>query len=375
MATNKIFSYEVEGDGIPVDMTRDEFVRFQTLVSQISGPLRTRTVTLVFSLLLGGSLLLPELLLWWRGDQPDFMLMAVVLLTIGASLVLWAVTPLFHVRRAEKQYDSAIEAGQSYFGLLRIYDDRLEKAKPDYSLTIPFGQQAMLIEDATMFVLMNRARQAIIIPARCITAEQAQSIRAAADNRMPPSNRRFVSRLEPLGQPALLPPSTEGEVLFVDTIRYTPEEYTVVAKELTTQQFWRRAPLLCSLCVLVALAFGWDGQNLLPVLGWFAGAAAVLTLFNLVLPLRRIQKMAPHMRTEQLSVRVTVDYRGVRLLKDNQGEGSMPWSAVKHVYDAESFVKFAGKQEFYLPKRCIPDLETFSADIDRYMNIDRLVGK
>ncbi len=366
MATKHLFSYEIAGDGTPMDLTRDEFVRFQSLMSGVGGPLRTRSMMLVFSLLLGGGILLPELILWRQGRQPDVLLIAVVLLTVGVSLLLWAATPLYIKRKAEKLYDQSIEAGQSYYGLVRIYDDRVEKAKPDYTVIVPYRELALFIEDAQVMVLLNRQRQAVVIPARCVTPEQAEAIRAGVE-RLPTANRRFCSRLIPLGQPATLPPPVEGELLYEGTVQYRPEEYVVVAKELTIQQFWRRAPLLCAMSMLGALAFGWDGQSIWPCVALFVLIGGVLTLFNLVLPLRRVSSVAPHMRAEQLSVRVTVDHRGLRLLKEDQGEGSMPWSAIAHVYDAEPFVKFSGKQEFCLPKRCIEDLDTFSADIDRYM--------
>lgn len=367
MATNKIFSYEVTGDGTPMDLTREEFARFQSLLSSISGPMRTRNVSLIFSLLLGAGVLVPELILWRQGQQPDVLLLAAMLLLVGMSLVLWGITPPYITKKAEKLYDLTTEAGQSFYGLVRIYPDRVEKAKPDYTVVIPFNEQALFIEDAGMLVFLNKQRQAIVLPARCLTPAQADILRAGAEL-LPPANRRFVSRLVPQGQAALLPPPTEGELLYEDTIRYTPEEYVVVAKDQTQRLFWRRVPLFCIISMMLALTFGWNDQSMWQCVALFALSGGVLTFFNLVLPLRRVTLMAPHMRGEQLSVRVTVDYRGLRLLKENQGEGSMPWSAIKHVYDADTFVRFSGKQEFFLPKRCIPDLDTFSADIDRYMH-------
>ena len=353
-----------------IDLNKDEFVAFRLLMARLMGPLRQRIPTLVVSLfcfvMLAGYAVFEWLAGWVVSPDP--------VLLVGAALVL-IPTPVFafylpyRIRRmAEKQYDRSVESGMDFFGELVVYPDRIEKAGPVLTTGIRIDERLTFIETPDLMLFYSpQSPAAIVIPARCATDEMACAVREAMLP-LPPYRRRFLGRIQPKGEPVTPPPpKAKPEELWVATFTYTAEEYTAMLKTIIQQHFWRMAPLLAVTSMMGALAFGYDGESLVPCIGYFVAFMALLILVNLVLPLSRIKRQVESLSAHDTTVQVRMDTMALHLKLPKGAQNMVLWCDVDHVYEREDSVEIVHNKHasLYIPKRCIDDLDALDAVIQR----------
>ena len=352
-----------------VDLNREEFISFRMLTARLMGPLRQRIPTLVVSALCFVMLVGFALVEWLSGavPSPDPVLLTGGVLVLIPALIIWLYVP-YHLRRtAEKQYDRSVESGMDYFGEMTVYPDCIEKASNAITARLRIDERMLFIETADMMVITAIGSPSIVLPARCLTDEMARAVRQAVE-KLPPRNRRFLGRVIPRGE-AVIPsePRPKPEELWVSTFTYTAEEYAVVVKGMIQQHFWRMAPLLASVAMMASIAFGYNGESLLPCIGYFVIFIALLIVFNLVLPLHRVKGQIAGLSAHDLTVQVRMDTMALRMKLPKGAENFVLWCDVDHVYEREDFVEIVHnkKASLFIPKRCIPDLDAFDTLIKR----------
>ena len=151
------------------------------------------------------------------------------------------------------------------------------------------------------------------------------------------------------------------------TFTYTPAEYATVLRGIIHQHFWRLAPLLAVVSMMGAVAFGYNGESLIPCIGYFVAFMAVLMVVNLVLPLRRVKHQSESLSAHDLTLQVRLDTMALRTKLPRGGENWVLWCDVNHVYEREDCVEVVHNKRasLFIPKRCIPDLEAFDTAIKR----------
>ncbi len=352
-----------------VDLNREEFIAFRMLTARILGPLRQRIPTLIVSifcfLVLGGYAIYE----WQSGvtAYPDPVLVVGALLALIPGLILWIYVPWRLKAQAGKQYDRSVQAGMDFCGELVIYPDCIEKESGTVTAGVRLDERALFIETADMMVITAIGSPAIVLPARCLTEEMARAVRQAAE-RIPARNHRFIARVKAGGEVVAPPkPKAKPEELWVQTFTYTAEEYAVVLKGILQQHFWRMAPLLAAVSMLGALAFGYDGESVTSCIVYFVVFILLLVLFNLILPLRRIQTQTESLSAHDLTMQVRLDTMMIHQKLPKGGENWVLWCDVDHVYEREEFVEIVHnkKASLFIPKRCIPDLDAFDAIVKR----------
>ena len=352
-----------------VDLNREEFVAFRMLTARLMGPLRQRIPTVIVSALCFLMLVGYALVEWWCGavPSPDPVLLVGGVLVLIPALIIWLYVP-FHLRRtAEKQFDRSVESGMDYFGELTVYPDRIEKAGNAVTAYVRIDERMLFIETPEMMVVTNIGSPAIVLPARCLTDEMARAVRQAVE-KLPPRNRRFLGRVIPRGEEVVKPePKAKPEELWVNTFTYTAAEYAVVVKGMIQQNFWRMSPLLAAIAMMGAMAFGYNGESLLPCIGYFVAFIALLIVFNLLLPLRRVTAQCEELSAHDLTVQVRMDTMALRMKLPKGAESFVLWCDVDHVYERDEFVEIVHnkKSSLYIPKRCIDDLDALDAVIKR----------
>lgn len=343
------------------DLTREDYVNYYMTVSKIGGPLRLRNIQLFITLGLFAAMI--------GLCGYEFVTLGTIdWLTVGFggalllfSLGIWWYAPR-HVRRAaEKIYDESRDGGYRYDGLLRVRDDRIEKENAQGVNAILLDNTTFFIETATFMAFMTSGRRAVVLPARYLTAEAATCVRQAAD-KLPYRNRRFVERVRPQGELPSVAPVIEQTTVWEQQIRYETEELLGLMRHTTTQNFMKQLPVYSVLSVMCAVMFGWDSQSIPMCMGLFLLFLGLLTLFNLVTPLRRAKFAAAQASGQARTVTVRLTDRGVWLTDPNSGATVIPWSAVEHVVNRDTFVEITrARQSVRIPKRYIDDLNAFDA--------------
>ena len=364
------------GAGVPqrepwyIDLTRDEFVEFRLLMARLMGPLRQRIPMLIVSLFSFAMLVGYAVFEWLAGwvASPDPVLLVGGALVLISALVFAFYLPYRIRRMAQKQYDRSVESGMDFFGELVVYPDRIEKVGPVLTSGIRIDDRMTFIETPSMMLCFSpQSPAAIVIPARCATDEMARAVREVMES-LPPFRRRFLGRIQPKGE-AVTPsaPRQKPEELWVNTFTYTAEEYTTVLRGIIQQHFWRMAPLLAAVSMMGALAFGYDGESLIPCIGYFVVFMLLLILVNLVLPLNRIKRQVESLSAHDTTVQVRMDTMALHLKLPKGAESMVLWCDVEHVYEREDFVEIVHNKRSLLciPKRCIPDIDELDRVIQR----------
>ena len=350
-----------------VDLTREEYIAFSLQMARAFGPLRTRTGQLVASLGCCGVIAALTAYDAYMFGQIDWMLIALTIAAVAVAIGFWLLVPYRLRRRAESEYDAMVECGYNYCGELRVDETEITKVGDEITTRVRLNDKALFIESADMLVFVGAEHRGIVLPARCLTAELATQLRAAAD-RLPVSSRRFFGRVQPQGQPVIPPVRQEDPVLWEETIRYDAQETVGVLQERTVRGFWSRLPHLSLMSAMIALMFGWSDTTVIPIVLWFLGGLCLLTVMNLVLPLSRLRRMknAGLAPAPQNDLQVKFTAKGMRMLEGDRF-ACVPWSRIEHVYDRGDYAEVLWKQGFLrIPKRCILDLTAFDAMLTQY---------
>ena len=348
---------------LPIDLQREEYVMFCTLLDRVGGAWRARLIAAVAMEMLGLMLMIAAAVTYVRQNMLELSLVFGSLAAIIAGGLEWCVFPLTIRARARKAYNSTVAAGHDYFGRLVIGADRIEKAQRERTVTVPFSKVTLYIEHPDMIVFGSNDAPAIVLPARCMTPTAASAARHAAD-RLTGARRFFYGRLQPQSCPVAEPSPKKDETLWEQQFRYTEEEFIECCRASLTRTFVRRLPLYGVTSAVLALLFGLtDEIRLLPIVLTFLFMLGLSALTGLVLPRVRISRVGAENAFREMSVRLTE--RGVRFVSGGR-EIVVPWCDVRHVYESERYVDFRfGRQSMPIPKRCIEDIDGLSAMIDR----------
>lgn len=349
----------------PADLTREEYIAYHMLSARTVGPLRGRKVQLIATGIMCFLLLAAVLYGWTAFGEMDWLTLGLTVALAAVSVLLWVLIPRRFRRQAERYYEEQQAVGYRYYGTIEVRPTEIVKVGEELTTVIPLNANALFIENTDMLVWISRQGRAIVLPARCMTQESAAAVRAAAD-RLPAQNRRFIGRLQPLGQVPTEPPAVPDPVVWEKQVLYTPAEYAALAKSRVLSQYWRRLPMLATFSLLVAVMFGWSDTSALPGMLFFLATLAVQTVFHLVLPYTRVPRDPQSLPERMRTVQVTFTQRGVKL-RDGDNFAAVPWSAVDHVYDRGDYAEVIyHRQGLRIPKREIEDLEAFNGLLHQY---------
>ncbi len=342
-----------------VDLTREEYIRFNALLSKLSGPLKLHKIQLIITLAFFAGLLALCIYEWVALQYVDWLLIAVGTVLLLASFGIWWYIPRHARKAAAKAYDETIEGGYHYAGIVRLRGNTVEKENDQGCNPIVLDERTLFIETPDMLVFITTGRHSIVLPARYLTAEAATALRQAAD-KLPYRNRRFIGRIEPLGEQPTPAPAVEPTVLWKADIRYEPQEMTEWLRHVVKMNFIQRLPLHAIICLLAAIYFGVDANSLVMTIGTFLGFFALMLLFNLVLPHRNAKLQATMMDAASRMFTIQLNDRGVWFRGAQRGLTVLPWTAIEHVINRETFVEIIrGRQSIRIPKRYIEDISAF----------------
>lgn len=360
---------------LATNITREEFTAFFLLQAKVNGVLRRRKMTAVLSVvlfLLMAGLIVLDYVEFKQIDIPSLVLTPFMLLPI---LLSYGIIPLTLRKKAEKAYDKRqAQYPDSNYGVLTVYPDRVEKAGTFVTGKIPLHGHTLFVEREDMLLFINRLSPAIVLPARCMTPEMTAAVTAAA-NKLPVTNRVFISRFRPQGEP-VSPPATPfvEETLWEQMVVYTPEENYRLGRHMAIQRFWKMAPVLAVFSLFGAYMMGWDGSgNVIPCILYFLVCLAALTLFLLVMPLSRMKKMAVLMETKDLTMYLRITEKVLYFRLDSSVEIGVFWEDISHVYDKDDMVEveYAGGGCLFIPKRFIADFAEFSKIVENCRKISK----
>lgn len=366
------FSREGMIDGFPVDLNREEYINFNLLLAKSGGILRFRKGQLIlFGVMLVISLIMLAVEWISFGTLDVVLILVVVFIAIAGGFLLYGM-PVYLRRNAGRTYDQSVAGGQCYYGMLYLYPDRVEKIVGEVTNVIRYAENAAYMENDEMIVLLASSSRAIVLPARCLTGQDAECVRQTVLPHIPPIRRRIIGKMVARADKRMDPPpaghvSTEEELMTL-TVRYTPEEFVKLVGDTGMRTYVRMLPVFSLVSVFAGILFGMLSGFLMGF-GSFVVIMLLLFLPTALGSKARARHAVAAMGEEGLTMQLRLTDRGLIGSTPKQGEElRIAWSSLQHAVDKPDCVEFYNNRLFIrVPKRCIEDMEALRQIVDKHM--------
>ncbi|MBP3381131.1 MAG: hypothetical protein J6L00_00675 [Clostridia bacterium] len=349
-----------------VGLNKNEYVLFQKTVAQFtSGKRIYQTVTLAIFIFLAFTVwdIVKSDLTVLKEPLVISSLVFFVLLFVGFILI----PKIAENKRYAKGYENAVAGGQVFDGMVTINTDGITKVTESGAVTLPFGKDLLCIERREMLIFVNRFGQGIVLPARCLTTQDAADVRMTAQRNINPRFYVVKARLEPSATARMeLSPVTPPAVLYTVAVQYDENERTALMKTVIQRDIYRSAPLMFLFCFLLSVSVGIDnGFSAAAIAFWVA-----IALFAGVKALFWVPRYRHTIRAEN-NITVTLNERAVVVEKKSEAIPQklvLQWKDIAHAVESETAVEMYNKRQYvYIPKRCVGDMEFFRSTVNDKM--------
>ena len=133
---------DTEAIGFPVDLSREEYIAFNMLLAKNGGMLRFRKGQLViFGLMMAFSLVMLAVEFFMFQSLDVVMILVVAFIALTGGFLLFGM-PAYLRRNAGRAYDQSVLGGHEYYGMVYVYEDRLEKVSGGTVNRVYYGENA-----------------------------------------------------------------------------------------------------------------------------------------------------------------------------------------------------------------------------------------
>ena len=355
----------------PVDLSREEFVRFNMRMAENRNLMRFRKVYAVAGgLVLAFTLALMALdYVEKRPFDPSLLILLIFVAITVLTLVLGV--PRFVRHQTGKHFDKEMLDGKSYYGLVRVYPDRLEKVYRDRTITLEFNSGVVFLEYEDMMVFFFRDIS-FIFPARCVTASDAELLRAVS-KKIPSARRLLFAKMLGRAETRMELPTWSGKepeedaVLYEVRVRMTAEELVSALNRVNTRAYVKWLPLFTGASLIAGVALGITGGALV-MAGLFFAFMLFFALVNLWVPRLRVRARLRYSAPQETPFVFRFTAHGV-LVSHNDGKNfnTFPWTGLVRAVEQTEWLEFhMNSGVFEIPKRCVEDMERLREIVNTY---------
>ncbi len=353
-----------------VGLSREEYIYSQQLVSKVQRG-RRALGSWWFSVLLMIPCVLAVFADRQLSGQWDPALIAIVAMMVVAEVWVLLATPYQLRRQHGRAYDKTCFHGYSFDGVVTVGERSITKKAAKGTTQIPYAACVAFIEDPEMILFGVGKGKSIVIPKRCLTAEDAEATRKAALAAIPPSRCYLLGRVD-AELSSRLPLPEEGvpapeDPLMLMRVEYTPRELKSQATETAIRNFGEMLPqrMLTAVLIVIVSYFVAD----IPPLPTFLLCAVVIFLLAIMGARTRVQRALTLSQGEARFVTVELTERLIRIGNKGAEKLQVPWSYVTRAVEAPCEVEIyvSGDKAFTIPKRCIEDMEQLRRIVDAHL--------
>ncbi len=354
------------------DLKREEYVRFQELLSRGTPAFRLRTIQLVTTAVLFGVCLLFLVFDFRAGRGLDVSLLLMALLLVLMEAYLFVMMPRQMRTRAGRGYDQTRMTGYRYEGIVTVSPGIVRKTTAKAVTEIPLAQCTLYIESPDLMVFGGAEGRSIVLPARCLTEADAALLRQYALSYVPGPRQRLYGRLIPgaaerLPLPDLSPvPEEEAEMSF--RVEYTPKEFVRLMTASSVEGYMKNLPNLAFFAFLLALSF--DLCLGIPAILVFLAVVVGLFLIGYITSRSKANTVIRISGGEALRLSVDLTPSGLTLwgAAGREKELRIPWNDISRAVERPDRVDFyTHSLAVTLPKRTIADLDELKRLVDARM--------
>ncbi len=354
-----------------VSLSREEYIRSQELVSKRSG---------ASGLFFGSGLLSAAMLILCvlfflvdlkQNGAPDFALLGLLILLIVVEVTTVFRYPKMQKKLAAQSYDKTLFSGYSFDGTLHVGAIDIQKTTAAGVTSISYFNCPLFIEAPDMMIFCAVQGRAIVIPARCLTEEDADAIRELACLNIPPERRRMIGKLiagaaQRLPLPSLVTP--QEEPLLTISVEYTEKEAFDLLDDSIVIGIKETLPQKVILSAGVAMiAYLLFETMAIPVFGLALLLSVLVPFFSTRSGFKRAVKVSDG---EVLKVTVTLTEQALCCTgtAGDKKRTRIPWPRVTRAVERPSYVDYYATDKLIsIPKRCIDDMEQLRRITDQQM--------
>ncbi len=354
----------------PADLTKEEFTDFYMAMSRTNGPLRMQKPTVLF---LGIYMLMSIVLFVCSSVQNgtlDWELLLIVLCMAVLCAVLLPLLPRRVRKNAQLLYEQGSDNG--YYGLVHLYETGIFKETESGTVQVPFSPTSSYLEDEGFMAFFARgSERAIVLPARCLTQEDADLLRRRVFASTVTMQQRVIRRMIPRASAHIaqreISSAVQTPLLTLD-FEYTREELEKLTADTGLHRYIRSLPVTAVMSVMMGLLVGALAENV-PVGGLTAVGTLLLYLAAAtVFPRFRVRRA---LNASPQTARLCVSFSdgGISFHAGSGGQKrSFAWERISRAVERKGCVEFfCGTGVLRIPKRCIPDMEELRAVVDAHM--------
>lgn len=346
-----------------VDLSKEEYLQFYKVLTRYSSAGMMQKVGLVVVIAM---VVLPLISLYQSGGLAALLSWEAVSLFIPPVLLLiynFGIMPLLRKRQAEKGYDAALAGGQIFAGTVTVNRGRITKVTPSGSLTLPFTDRILFHEQEDMQIFVNTQGRGIVLPARCMTKENADAVREIATSALPLSLCKVKALIVCEREtPMEITETAPTAPLFEANIAYTGEDRAFIAKELSFRGV-KSSVLPGSIIGFMLALLVANGSDLLAAMLVFWGTLLIFVGFTFFSARSRAKFML-----SQENFRFTFKITEKAVIADGgerRGIISIPWKTLKHAVEGKDYLEFYNQNQYIcVPKRLIEDMDSFRRLVD-----------
>lgn len=353
--------------GIPVDLTRDEFVDYHKKVAKKFGTLRMQLPTVILFiiyLVVIGSYMTMDLAATGQVNWHLLLMMFITVVCGGLTLYLmpWRVK-----RTAITLYELGNVSG--YYGEVSITPTHIIKDLGTDKVSIPLSERSMYFETDTFMAFSTLGEnRTIILPRRCVTKGMAHAIRQVVFAPECRVVKRVTKRMnadkdEPIARRDW--PTDPTPLCEVD-ITYEEAEVKKQLSDMNWKKYVQSLPFTTLLGLMLGAMFATAEESILVFLVTTLGVILGMLLLSMLNTAARAKQI---LISNDIHVTVTLTDRGVQSKGRNQQKAALlRWESIEKAIERPSSVDLIGAGQYIrVPKRCIDDVDRFIAMVDQYV--------
>lgn len=354
-----------------VGLSQEEFTRSQILANNvlrgnhgIGGRLFSVIIMLLCVAMVGMEFRITR--------QIDPSLAIIMTLMIVAELWFMLDAPRKLRKKNELLYTMSRFSGHSFDGVATVNEFGVTKCTVDERTHVGFSQCAAYIETEDMLMFCMTQGKSIVIPARCLTAEDAEYTKKAAFAVVSPTKRYVLAQIspklenkQPIGN--ILKPMEVEEMLRV-RVEYTAAELKSGLTDTAVQNFFENFSQKMLVAVFFTILFYFT-MEMMP-LPFFLMSLVVLFLSDIITVRMRARRAIRVSDGDVCRVQLilTEQYLQITGKSEHVRRMKVPWECITRAVERPKEVEFYAQTRILtVPKRCIEDMDELRTIVDRCM--------
>ncbi len=358
---------EERPQGMPVDLTKEEFTAYHMATAKAFGMLRRQGAMMVLFGIYVAITVVGLIQHYQATGEVSVVMLLITLVTVAMAVLSMTMMPAAVKKKARLAYDIGDVNG--YYGEWTITPTAIVKETGETRVEMPLNEKTLYVEDVGFMAFVSAgADRIIILPARCMTEAAAKTVRETVFASGSRVQRRVIKRMTALAE-APIPRRellSEPQTLYTVDVTYEEAELAQLHADIAWKHYVHNLPNIVSVSLLFAAMFALIEENV-PL--FFIVALGIPLVFLIFTTLSGRATAKRTTRLQPTRLRFSLTDRGVRAtFSPSEQTTAAQWNSIRRAVERPTCVEFYYGDDHLLriPKRCIDDMNELRRLVDTY---------